>query len=345
MSRTSTRSGGTPATGNANSPLPRGLSQRPGLQPRADRRGRGTSSSIRRSSRPRNSPSTLRAARVNVPAKTPISAGKTPAGARLLATVHSPDIAHLIGLTNTPSDNFFAEMLLKGIGARFGTGGTTAAEEALSVRNTMAGTFHMNPRPWTTAAGLSPTITPVRGRSWRCSASWPTTRISWIPWPSRAETREHVEDEMLGTYAVGRCRGKTGTLYDVANLVGFCHARDGRTLAFAFLFNGLSDPDSATTSRRTWPSRWPTSTVEPKRRSMRLRTIIIALVALPRVAHGDGGSRFVRQRIALLKDVHAQGWPDEDVQRRLCRCGDLRQERLHRQHQALDAELAGRSPI
>jgi serine-type D-Ala-D-Ala carboxypeptidase/endopeptidase (penicillin-binding protein 4) len=47
--------------------------------------------------------------------------------------------------------------------------------------------------------------------------------------------------EMLGTPAAGNCRGKTGTLSDVANLVGYCTGKDGHLLAFAFLMNGLAD--------------------------------------------------------------------------------------------------------
>ncbi len=49
---------------------------------------------------------------------------------------------------------------------------------------------------------------------------------------------------MRGTYAQGRCRGKTGTLHDVSNVVGYCQARDGNTLAYAFLMNGIY-PDYA----------------------------------------------------------------------------------------------------
>jgi D-alanyl-D-alanine carboxypeptidase/D-alanyl-D-alanine-endopeptidase (penicillin-binding protein 4) len=50
-----------------------------------------------------------------------------------------------------------------------------------------------------------------------------------------------MASEMVGTRGAGNCRGKTGTLTDVANLVGYCTARNGDTLAFAFLMNGLSD--------------------------------------------------------------------------------------------------------
>jgi D-alanyl-D-alanine carboxypeptidase len=49
---------------------------------------------------------------------------------------------------------------------------------------------------------------------------------------------------MRGTFAQGRCRGKTGTLQAVSNVVGYCQARDGHTLAYAFLMNSI-DPNYA----------------------------------------------------------------------------------------------------
>jgi D-alanyl-D-alanine carboxypeptidase/D-alanyl-D-alanine-endopeptidase (penicillin-binding protein 4) len=53
-----------------------------------------------------------------------------------------------------------------------------------------------------------------------------------------------LEHELNGTYAQGRCRGKTGTLHDASNVVGYCRAQDGHTLAYAFLMNGVY-PDYA----------------------------------------------------------------------------------------------------
>jgi D-alanyl-D-alanine carboxypeptidase len=47
-------------------------------------------------------------------------------------------------------------------------------------------------------------------------------------------------DEMNHTIAQGRCRGKTGTLAAVSNLAGYCTARDGHTLAFAFLMSNIN---------------------------------------------------------------------------------------------------------
>ena len=52
-----------------------------------------------------------------------------------------------------------------------------------------------------------------------------------------------LQDEMNNTVAAGNCRGKTGTLSDVANLAGYCTAADGHTLVFAFLANELGNTD------------------------------------------------------------------------------------------------------
>ena len=53
----------------------------------------------------------LRASGVAVTGKTSI--GRTPAGAHLLTSVKSPDLATIVNLTDQPSDNFYAETLLK----------------------------------------------------------------------------------------------------------------------------------------------------------------------------------------------------------------------------------------
>ena len=52
-----------------------------------------------------------------------------------------------------------------------------------------------------------------------------------------------LKDYSHGTAAQGNCHGKTGTLHDVANLAGYCRARDGHSLAFAFLVNSISNAD------------------------------------------------------------------------------------------------------
>jgi D-alanyl-D-alanine carboxypeptidase/D-alanyl-D-alanine-endopeptidase (penicillin-binding protein 4) len=180
----------------------------------------------------------LRSDKVTVARHVRVFTGKTPARARLLAVVHSPKVSTLIRLTNTPSDNYFAEMLLKGIGAAFGGAGSTAAGAGV-VREQMAASFGIHPK-LDDGSGLS-----------RSDATSPRDVVTLLramranrPFVNSlavAGETGTMAGEMLGTRAVGNCRGKTGTLSDVANLVGYCAGRDGHLLAFAFLMNGLAD--------------------------------------------------------------------------------------------------------
>ena len=168
-----------------------------------------------------------------------VTAGRTPSGATTLASVQSPSIATLIALTNAPSDNYLAETLLKDIGARLGGAGTTAAGAAV-VRSELLSEF-----------GIAPVLNDGSGLS-RSDATSPqdvvtvlramaanSAFVNSLAVGGETGTLQH---EMQGTIAQGNCRGKTGTLSDVANLAGYCRAQDGHTLAFAFLANGLGNP-------------------------------------------------------------------------------------------------------
>jgi serine-type D-Ala-D-Ala carboxypeptidase/endopeptidase (penicillin-binding protein 4) len=129
-----------------------------------------------------------------------------------------------------------AEMLLKGLGARFGGSGSTAAGAAV-VRAQLSQSFGIHPR-LDDGSGLS-------------RDDFTTPRQVVILLSDMAQNPDFVNSlavagetgtmryEMRGTVGQGRCRGKTGTFHDVASLVGYCHARDGHTLAFAFLMNSI----------------------------------------------------------------------------------------------------------
>jgi D-alanyl-D-alanine carboxypeptidase/D-alanyl-D-alanine-endopeptidase (penicillin-binding protein 4) len=182
----------------------------------------------------------LRAAHVKVPKRIRIGAGLTPRGAQLLATVPSPSMARLVALTNTPSDNFFAEMLLKDIGARFGGAGTTAAGAAV-VRAVLASQFGIHP-VFDDGSGLSydDFTTPRDVVTLLSKMAGNPYFVNSLAMAGQTGTLQH---EMRGTAAVGRCRGKTGTLRAVANLAGYCQAQDGHTLAFAFLISSIGNTD------------------------------------------------------------------------------------------------------
>lgn len=183
----------------------------------------------------------MRAAGIRIRGRVPVSTGHTPSGAQRLATAASPTMAQLIELTNTPSDNFFAETLIKDLGARFGGGGTTADGVAV-VRAHAATAFGVHPR-FNDGSGLSryDRTTPSQAIHLLQGMAGNSQFTNSLAVAGRTGT---LALEMRGTYAQNRCRGKTGTLHDVSNVVGYCRARNGDTLAYALLMNGIV-PDFA----------------------------------------------------------------------------------------------------
>jgi D-alanyl-D-alanine carboxypeptidase/D-alanyl-D-alanine-endopeptidase (penicillin-binding protein 4) len=182
----------------------------------------------------------LRAAGVKVPSATRVSTGSAPADARQLAAVSSPKVATLVAITNTPSDNYFAETLLKDLGARFGGRGSTAAGAAV-VRATVANAFGIYPT-LNDGSGLSrfDSTTPLQVVTLLQQMAGNSNFVNSLAVAGKTGTLQRVN---RGSFAQGRCRGKTGTLSDVANLAGYCQARDGHTLAFAFLSDRVSNPN------------------------------------------------------------------------------------------------------
>ncbi len=168
------------------------------------------------------------------------AAASTPQGAQTLATVSSPTIAQLLELMLPPSDNFFAEMLVKDLGARFGGAGSTAAGAGV-VRGTIASLL-----------GIHPHIVDGSGLS-REDLTAPEQVVALLSYLSSSPLGPIVRDalaiaghtgtlsdRMLHSAATGRCRAKTGTLTGVSNLAGYCEADNGHLVAFAFFNDGIA---------------------------------------------------------------------------------------------------------
>jgi D-alanyl-D-alanine carboxypeptidase/D-alanyl-D-alanine-endopeptidase (penicillin-binding protein 4) len=167
-------------------------------------------------------------------------AASTPAGAAQLAQVASPTIAQLLALMLPPSDNFFAETLLKDLGVAFAGSGTTAAGASV-VSQTIS-----------TLLGIHPNVVDGSGLSEANRTS--TYQVADLlvvlaPTPIGAVLRSNLAvagrtgtltKRMRNTGAAGRCQGKTGTLTGYSNLVGYCQAANGHLLAFAFFNDGIS---------------------------------------------------------------------------------------------------------
>jgi D-alanyl-D-alanine carboxypeptidase/D-alanyl-D-alanine-endopeptidase (penicillin-binding protein 4) len=165
-----------------------------------------------------------------------VAGGGVAADAQPLATLASPPIGNLIAMTNVPSENFYAEMLVKGLGAHYGAGGTTAAGLAV-VRQDLAA-FGIHPRmvdgsglsraDRTTAQQVVRLLQRMDGQD--TAATW---RAS-LPVAGRTGT---LRKRMRGTAAAGRCAAKTGTLIGVSALSGYCTTTGGRSVAFSLLEN------------------------------------------------------------------------------------------------------------
>ena len=175
-----------------------------------------------------------------------VKLGKTPrkpAGRRPLASVASPTIAAIAEATNKPSNNFYAEMLLKRLwatGDRRGTtrGGARASERF--ARSVGAKIAQLD------GSGLSDNNRAAPRSVVRLLAAMvdhPGGRAFYDSLP-RAGKEGTLDQRMEGTAAAGRCRAKTGTITGVSALSGYCRSGRGR-VAFSLLMNGVYNYEAA----------------------------------------------------------------------------------------------------
>jgi serine-type D-Ala-D-Ala carboxypeptidase/endopeptidase (penicillin-binding protein 4) len=166
-------------------------------------------------------------------------AATTPAEASQLAQVQSPTVTQLLGLMLPPSDNFFAETLVKDLGALYGGAGTTSAGAAV-VRSTIGSLLGIHPDV-VDGSGLSEADKTSPYEVADLLVELASTPIGPVLRDSMAVAGETgtLAERMRDTAAAGRCQGKTGTLTGVSNLVGYCNAADGHTLVFAIFTDGI----------------------------------------------------------------------------------------------------------
>jgi serine-type D-Ala-D-Ala carboxypeptidase/endopeptidase (penicillin-binding protein 4) len=160
-----------------------------------------------------------------------------------LASVTSPTIARLIEETNVPSNNFFAEMLLKRLAATSGKKGTRSrGNDLVEAFARSVGTSLES----VDGSGLSRKnrVSPEHvGRLLVAMAEDTENAAAFkgsLPVAGREGT---VADRMRGTAAEGNCATKTGTIRAVSALSGYCEAA-GHTIAFSALMND-ADIDAA----------------------------------------------------------------------------------------------------
>ncbi len=167
--------------------------------------------------------------------------GVTPPNAAPLAGVLSEPLAQIVSWMNQESDNFVAEMLLKGLGARLGRGGTTAAgAEVVSTILRRLGVPLRGVR-LADGSGLSvrDRLTP-EALAALLIAAWNNPGLHGPFLASLAVAGESgtLEDRLEKPPARGRVFGKTGTTNRASSLSGYVGSR----YAFAVIMNGRPIP-------------------------------------------------------------------------------------------------------
>ncbi len=177
-------------------------------------------------------------------------AGKVPEGARCMHTVYSAPLATLLKILNKDSDNFFAEMLLKGLGRDvYGVGSTAAglrvARETLADLGVPDDAYRLYDGSGLCYLDRLSAKAVVRLlRAMRLREEWATLRASL----AIAGVDGTLETRMRGTAAAGNFRGKTGTLRISCCLSGTVQSADGHQVFVAMLMNG--DPVDVYRARR-----------------------------------------------------------------------------------------------
>ena len=180
----------------------------------------------------------LSAGGVAVPRQVALAA--TPQDAERVAIVRSPTLTQIVNTTDVYSDNFFAETLIKLLGARFGGAGTTAAGASVVeafARANGSGVHAVDGSGLTRSNRASPRQVVSLLLAMRDDAGGE----DFVQDLALAGKEGTVDDRMHGTAAYGRCRTKTGTITGVSNLSGYCFNTSGRIMAFSILMNGVGD--------------------------------------------------------------------------------------------------------
>jgi D-alanyl-D-alanine carboxypeptidase/D-alanyl-D-alanine-endopeptidase (penicillin-binding protein 4) len=166
-------------------------------------------------------------------------AGRAPSGSQVLASVDSPPMAKLIRITNKPSDNYFAEMLLKDLALQAYGRGTTSggARLAAGFARRLGARAHLADGSGLSRADRASPYRVVRLlQAMQKREEYPAFYDSL----SIAGRDGTLKPRMRRGPARSRCRGKTGTLSNVSALSGYCRARSGQVYVFSFLMNATN---------------------------------------------------------------------------------------------------------
>jgi D-alanyl-D-alanine carboxypeptidase/D-alanyl-D-alanine-endopeptidase (penicillin-binding protein 4) len=181
---------------------------------------------------------------------TSVTPAEVPQSASQIADFASETMADLVRDTNVPSNNFYAEMLLKDMGSQFGSSGSTAAGldvvrrfasqqgASFNGENGSGLTRRNKASPASVVKLLDSMIEIDKKKSPEEQLAQERLRDAWISSLAVAGRTGTVAHRMRGTAAAGNCHLKTGTLDRVSALSGYCF-RGGDDADHAVIFSLL----------------------------------------------------------------------------------------------------------
>jgi D-alanyl-D-alanine carboxypeptidase/D-alanyl-D-alanine-endopeptidase (penicillin-binding protein 4) len=165
--------------------------------------------------------------------------GHTPGSAKELARVDSLPMRRIAELTAMPSDNYFAELLAKGIGGGTTAGGASAEVDFAASRGAKV---HLADGSGLSRSDQAAPQEVVHYLYDERSAPEFDALFSALPVAGESGT---LATRMTTGAAHRNCSAKTGTLSDVSTLSGYCRSRSGRTLVFSILMNHMGSISAA----------------------------------------------------------------------------------------------------
>jgi D-alanyl-D-alanine carboxypeptidase/D-alanyl-D-alanine-endopeptidase (penicillin-binding protein 4) len=165
--------------------------------------------------------------------------GHAPSGAEELARTKSLPMSRIAALTAQPSDNFFAELLAKGLGDGTTASGARAIERFADRRGAKVS---LSDGSGLSRSNKAAPQEVVRYLHHEMDADEFKTFEDALPTAGESGT---LADRMRSGAAHKHCHAKTGTLYGVSALSGYCDARGGSRLIFSILMNGVSSDSYA----------------------------------------------------------------------------------------------------
>ena len=170
-----------------------------------------------------------------------ITVAKAPRGSVFLTRIRSAGLATLVRRMNKRSDNFFAEMLVKHLGARFRDDGTTAKGAAVMRRVLARRGVPLDGVRLADGSGLSlHNRLTARALARLLASAWadPELRSPLVASLPVAGVDGTLSDRMRSRPARGRIRAKTGTTMNASALSGYAGSR----YVFSILQNGRRIP-------------------------------------------------------------------------------------------------------